>query len=65
MNPEEFFREWSTDNSHLELTARDVASSFPISLQRASQMLQAFVAEGRAVSRCYSASRVTVYRVAR
>lgn len=61
----EFFAEWSTKYSNLELTARDVAGSFPISVQAATKMLQAFVKEGKAKSTYYTASRVTVYSLAK
>lgn len=61
MNAIEFFNEWSTKHSDLELTARDVSGSFPITSQAATKMLQSLVAEGKVKATYYTASRVTVY----
>lgn len=61
MTAAEFFKEWSEKYSHLELSVRDVAGSFPISSQAATKMLQAFVEQGKVTARYYTKSRVTVY----
>ena len=61
MTANEFFNEWSTKYANLELTVREVTSSFEINKQTATAWLQGFVTEGKATARYYTGSRVTVY----